>query len=582
MTTESLLAMFPAVPTEQWERTIRENVPGPDYAKKLIWHPEEGLAVRPYYRTEDLAGLPYLDAQPGDYPYVRGTGRKGGWRICEKIDAIDPEEANRSAVDAVAMGAEEISFRRARIENESDVALVLANLNEIPVHFQNASQFLIRTLLERLKQRPDEAGVAADMDPLADLEFSAEIIRSGLPCLKAFTIDAVPFQERAAGAVEEAGFALAAAVDFLAEMQNRGIDVDRVASAIGFQFAMGPEFFVHIAKLRAFRMVWAQAVESFGGTREHAKAVVHARPSNWDKTVYDRHINVLRATTEAMSAILGGADSIVIAPFDECCGHPDESSRRLARNTQIILKREARLDQVADPVGGSYMVEAMTNSIAKKSWKLFQKLESAGGFRKATAAGILAAVLKRREKVREEAVASRKRVLTGTNRFANAAEKAADFAPHASESSMPRAAQPFEELRRRSEEYAAAYGTLPPIVLAEIGDAKMRSARSQFAADFLGCAGLSCEVKRFDQPAQIADSGPDLIVLCSSDAEYLPIAQELMPMLREHGCRAKVVVAGNPETSEELRALGVVEFIHLRCNAIEVLAALQQQMEMKD
>lgn len=380
MATADFLAMFPPVPTEQWERMIRENVPGPDYAKKLIWHPEEGLAVRPYYRAEDLAGLPFLDAQPGEYPYVRGTRRTGGWRICEEIDTIEPEEANRRAIDAVTMGAEEISFRRVRMENESDVTLTLANLNEIPVHFQNASQSSIRTVLDRLRQRPHAAGVSAGVDPLTDVEFTAEITRCGLSGFRPFTVDAVTFQERAAGTVEEAGFALSAAVDFLAEMRDRGLDADCAANAISFRFAMGPEFFVHIAKLRAFRMVWAQAVESFGGTREDAKAVIRACPSNWNKTVYDRHINVLRATTEAMAAILGGADSIMIAPFDECCGLQDESSRRLARNTQLILKREALLDRVADPVGGSYLIETLTNSIAKKSWKLFQELESAGGY----------------------------------------------------------------------------------------------------------------------------------------------------------------------------------------------------------
>jgi methylmalonyl-CoA mutase len=582
MATESLLAMFPPVRTEQWEHLIRETVPGPDYAAKLIWHPEEGLPVRAYYRAEDLAGLPFLDAIPGAFPYVRGTRSEAGWRIREEIEAVDPEEANRAAIDAVAMGAEEIAFRRARIESASDVALLLANLSEIPIHFGAANQQTVRLLLERLKKRPQASSISADFDPLADLEFSAETIRNTPPGFRPFVIDTGEFHESAAGVIEEVGFALAAAVDFLAEMQDRGLEVDCVADAISFSFPAGPEFFIQIAKLRAFRMVWAHALETFGGTHDHAKAVIHARPSHWDKTVYDRHVNVLRATTEGMSAVLGGADSISIAPLDECCKRPDESSRRLARNTQIILKREALLDRVADPVGGSYLIEVLTNSIATKAWKLFQELEDAGGYRKARAASILSSVLDRRVKAREEAIAGRKRVLTGTNRFANVTEKVADWADVAWMDAMPRVARRFEQLRLRTERYEALNGRSPLIVLAEIGDARMRSARSQFAADFLACAGLASEVRRFDRPEEIGGSDADLIVLCSSDPEYLSIAQELMPVLREQESRSKVVVAGDPETADQLKNLGVVEFIHLRSNAIAVLTTLLQQIGVKE
>lgn len=582
MARETFLAMFPPVPTERWEQAIRETVPGPDYTAKLIWHPEEGLAVKPYYRAEDLAGLPFLEAMPGKYPYVRGTRPEGGWRIREVIEAADPENANRLAIEAVAAGAEEIAFRRARIESGSDVTLLFANLDEIPIRIEATSQEGLRTLRDWLEARPHGGAVSADINPLVDCDFSAEMIQESVPEFRPFVLDAGAFEESGPGAIEEVGFALSAAADFLAEMQERGIEADRAASAIVSFFAMGPEFFIGIAKLRAFRMVWAQAVESFGGNRDAAKAIIYAHPTHWDKTVYDRHVNVLRATTEALSAVLGGADSVAIDPFDECCGRPDDSSRRLTRNTQIILKDEALLDRVADPVGGSYMIEALTNSIATKGWKLFQELEGTGGFRKATAAGIIPAVLDRRRKARDEAVALRRRVLTGTNRFANPAERAAEFVDVAREDPNARVAVQFEELRRHTEHYAALHGRLPVILLAEIGDAKMRSARSQFAADFLACAGLASETRPFERAADVASTDAELVVLCSADGEYLTIAGELMAKLREQGSRMQVMVAGNPETAEQLRHLGIFEFIHLRSNAIDVLSKIQQQMGMKD
>lgn len=572
--------MFPPVRTSQWEQMIRETVAGPDYAAKLIWHPEEGLAVRPYYRAEDLTGLSFLDARPGEFPFVRGTRCHGGWRVCEEIEVASPEEANRRAVQAVAAGAEEISYRCARIESESDIALLLSNLNEIPVHIENASHQTVRLLHQRMSRHSHMAEISADLDPLADLAFSAEVIENLLPGFRPFVVDAREFQENAAGAIEETGFALSAAVDFLAAMQDRGLEIDRIAASISFRFAMGPEFFIQIAKLRAFRMIWAQALNSFGGTRDHGTAVIHASPSHWDKTIYDPHVNVLRSTTEAMSAVLGGADSIAILPFDECSKAADDNSRRLSRNTQIILKREALLDRVADPVGGSYLIESLTDTLAGRAWKLFQELENAGGYQKAKRAGIIASVLSQRAKARENAVATRRRVLTGTNRFANPAERAVNLAHETPMDSKPRMAAQFEELRRRTERHIAIHGRLPGILLAEIGDTKMRTARSQFAADFLACAGLPCETRLFDNAEQIAGCSTDITVLCSSDAEYLGIAQNLM--LHEQGMRPKLVVAGNPETAEQLRDLGVFEFIHMRSNSIEVLTKLQQQIGIKD
>jgi methylmalonyl-CoA mutase len=438
-------------------------------------------------------------------------------------------------------------------------------------------------LIERLKRRPHPAaGIATDLDPLADLDYSAEIVRNAPSGFRLFVIHADEFQEHASGAIEEVGFVLSEAVDFVAEMQAQGLGVDRIASSLSFSFATGPEFFVQVAKLRAFRMVWAKAVESFGGTHKAGMAPIHVRTAHWNKTIYDPHVNILRATTEVISAILGGADSISCAPFDECYKQPDDESRRLARNTQIVLKREALLSHVVDPLGGAYLVEALTNSIASKAWKLFQELETAGGYQKARAAGVIASVLDRRTGSREQAVECRRCVLAGTNRFADASEKALGRIDAVCIRSLPRAAQAFETLRLRTEQFIQRTGDQPRILLAEIGDPRMRSARSQFAADFLACAGFSTSIQQFEHAEQIADCDFDFIVLCSSDAEYLPIAGELLPILGERGSHTNVIIAGNPDTAELLRNLGVADFIQLRSNAVKVLARLQRLMGIRD
>ena len=582
MAGERFLAEFPPVGTEQWEHVIRESVKGADYASKLIWHPEEGLAVRPYYRANDLAGLGFLDAAPGTFPFVRGHRTTGEWLIREEVAIRDLEEANRTACNAIAAGCDEIAFHCPRLENSFDFALLLKNLDEIPVHFKGLDHKSTLLLIDRLKMRPSAAVVSTDLDPLADIDHSVEIFGDAPAGFRPFVIHAEEFQECAAGAIEEVGFALSAAVEFVAEMQKRGIALDCIASSLAFSFAMGPEFFVQIAKLRAFRMVWAKAVESFGGMQEAGIASIHACTARWNKTIYNPHGNTLRATTEVISAILGGADVISAAPFDECYKEPDTNSRRLARNIQILLKKEALLSLVADPLGGAYAIEVLTNSIESKAWKLFQELEAAGGYRRALDDGVIASVLSRRTSSREEAVKCRRRVLTGTNRFANTSEVALGRVDASRVDSAPRTASSFEALRLRTERFTHRTGNQLRILLAEIGDAKMRSSRSQFAADFLASAGFATSIQQFDNAQQIAVSDADVIVLCSSDAEYLSIIKELLPILKDRSSRANVVIAGNPETAEQLRALGVAGFIHLRSNAVEVLAGLQQLIGIED
>jgi methylmalonyl-CoA mutase len=582
MATESFLSDFPPVSTEQWEHIIREKISGVEYASKLIWHPEEGLAVKPYYRSDDLAGLPFLDAGPGEFPFIRGAQSSGNWRIREEIDLLDAEDASRAACSAISGGAEEIAFRHSKLESPSEIAILLANFHEIPLHFESLSPDAVHHLVERLNKRAHGADVSADLDPLANLDFSANQIRMALPGFRPFVVHADQFHEQAAGSIEEIGFTLSGATDFVAEMIERGLSIDRITASMSFTFAMGPEFFIQIAKLRTFRLAWAKVVDSFGGTHRAAESVIHARTAHWNETVYDPQVNILRATTEVISAVLGGAKSISVTPFDECYRQPDESSRRLARNTQIVLKQEALLSRVADPVGGSYLIEALTNSLATKAWKLFQELEIAGGYRRALETGVIASVLERRMSSRKEAVACRRRVLTGTNRVADASEKALNRLGMTHRESAPRAAETFESLRLRTEKSIQRTGEQPRIVLAEIGDPKMRGARSQFAADFLACAGLASCKQKFESAEQMAKCEADVIVLCSSDGEYLPIAAELMPLLERNRDRAVVIIAGNPDTAEQIRDIGISHFIHLRSNAVEVLAGLQQQIGIMD
>jgi methylmalonyl-CoA mutase len=577
---EHLLEEFPAVSTAEWEAAIARDLKGADYDKRLIWRSEEGLAVKPYYRAEDLNDLTCMDATPGAFPYRRGARATGDWRIREEIEAEDAKTANREACGAVAGGAEEIAFSGILVERAGELDALFANLDEIPIHFERADERLVRLLMDHLKKRPHVAGVSTGCDAMASVNFAAEAIGATPDRFLPFTVHGEDFEEAGATAAEEVGFTLAAGVDFLAAMQNRDVDADRAAAALEFSFAIGSNFFFQIAKLRAFRVVWARVVESFGGARLGAKTRIAARSSRWNKTVYDPHVNILRATTEAMAAVLGGADSVTVTPFDACYKQPDDASRRLARNTQVLLKNEAWMGRVADACGGSYYVEALTDFLAREGWRQMQDIEVRGGFRKVDECGAISQALERSREVRERAVATRRRVLVGTNQFANPAERAIGRCESDRMSESKRGARPYEEMRLRTERHAPG-DKAPRVLLAEFGDIKTRMARSHFAANFFACAGFETVTRRFKRAAEIAAAGGDVIVLCSADAEYAAIVAELMPRMNEMGRITPVIVAGNPESAEQLAAAGIVDFVHARSNPVEVLTKWQERMGMK-
>ncbi len=575
---EHLLEEFRPVSTAEWEAAIARDLKGAEYEKRLIWRSEEGLAVKPYYRAEDLKDLACMKVAPGVFPYRRGARTTGDWLIREEIDAEEPETADCEACAAVAAGAEEIAFAGLLVESGADIDALLDNLDEIPIHFERGDEELVRLLTGKLRGSGRAARISTGCDALAGVDFAAEAIGSAPDGFVPFTIHGDAFEDAGATAAEEVGFTLAAGVDFLGAMQERGVDPGRAAAAIEFDFAVGSNYFFQIAKLRAFRMVWARAVESFGVIRSEARACIAARTSRWNKTLYDPHVNILRATTEAMAAVVGGADSVMVAPFNGCFGRPDDASRRLARNTQLVLKHEAWMGRAADAAGGSYYIETVTDFLAREGWKIMQGIEARGGYRKAQVDGGMGAALDRSMAAREMAVALRRRAFVGTNQFANPAEKALSHCGAGRICETKRGTQAYEELRLRTERHAAAGGLTPRVLLAEFGDVKLRAARSNFAATFFACAGFETVTRRFRKAAEIAVAESDLIVLCSADQEYEAIVAELMPRLTALGRKTAVIVAGNPEGAAMLAAAGVADFVHAHSNPLEVLTRWQERL----
>jgi methylmalonyl-CoA mutase len=310
-------------------------------------------------------------------------------------------------------------------------------------------------------------------------------------------------------------------------------------------------------------------VTAFGPTDDGAcRMRLHARTPRRNKSAYDCYTNLLRVTTEALSAAVGGCDQLTVKPFG--------FDPHLALNLQRILKEESHLDAVADPAGGSYYIEALTDSLAREAWKLFQQVEAEGGYAAALASGSIEKALAETRAARAKAYSARRRALVGVNNYPNVTDKTPSGDLPGAEPANPlpevRIAEPFEKIRRRTTAHAEATGRYPQVLLLKRGDVKMKGARSNFCLNFFGVAGFDIV-----EAEEYQGTDADLIVLCSSDPEYLAFAQEVCPRVK-----APVLVAGNPkEQMEALQAAGVQGFIHIFSDAIQTLTQWQDKLGMR-
>jgi methylmalonyl-CoA mutase len=546
--TDKLFGEFPAVSTAEWEAAVARDLKGGD-PQKLLWKTDEGIAVKPFYRSEDL---PELAAE-------RRRIQKG-WRIRFEISEPDPAAARALADRALEQGAHEVGFTGTKLASSDDVRTLTRGL-DAPVHFRFGDDAgrLLEILPTGLKGSLDYDPVlqGAQMSPTARKFFGSDF--------SALAVRADAWHNSGATAVEELAFSLGAAAHYVREAG------DLAARELVFNFASGGNYFFEIAKLRAARRLWAVLYPAY-------PMRIHSRTSLWNKTVYDAHNNLLRATTEAMSAAIGGADSITVGAFEEPFRRPGSSSSHLALNTQLILRDEAHFDKVADPAAGAWYIEWLTDQVAREARRLLDQIESDGGLAAAIKSGFVEQTLAKSRQAKAAAIAQRRRVLVGTNQYPNPREKALDQI----EALVPgRAAEPFEQVRLTTERYTARTGRTPVVLLLTYGDVKMRRARADFVTNFFASGGFAVsEPSAFPAPeaaAEHASAAPaDLIVLCSSDAEYPALAAGVLPKLTS---KTPVLIAGLPKDSvEQLKAAGVRDFIHIKSDVIATLRQWQKEL----
>ena len=625
-----LLSEFPPISSAAWEEQINIDLKGKDYEKSLIWKTNEGFSVRPYYLAESIEGLDFPDSLPGQFPYVRGKNASGNsWLVRQDIVVNDPVSANIKALDVLNKGVTSLGFVFNECGKVSVEALrqLLQNIHPeaVEINFILCCKYMdfFGTLVEYLDGLDlTTLHLSLNHDPIGRFTLRGKfchseeevfgkvktMIEAGskYPHLHQLAVNGIYFNNAGASIVQELGFSLAIGVEYMSRLTNLGVDAALAAKKIRFNFGVGGNYFLELAKLRAARMLWANIIKAYNpvcvcpettGEGQFcpcaAKMYAHCETSTWNKTIYDPYVNMLRTQTEAMSAILGGADSLTVLPFDSVYEQPTAFAERIARNQQALLKEEVHLDKIADPAAGSYYIETLTAHIAEQSWKLFLEVQDKGGFLAAFRSGFVQSLVTDMAETRRKGISSRRENILGVNQFPNINEQLEPgFASALFETvdqtaenaevetlKLFRGAQQLEALRYAADCFSASNGR-PKTCMLPIGSLAMRKARAQFSCNFFASAGYEViDHNGFETIEEglafIMPANPSLIVLCSSDEEYATLAPKLHHQLRG---RAILVIAGAPACMEELKGQGIQNFISVKSNLLEALTQYNKML----
>ena len=614
---------FPSVSKESWKKEAEKKIAKPGSYEDLIWNTEDGIAVEPFYTKEEAGGF-FLwgNPLPGEFPFVRGTRKKdNSWLLTEEIKVAAPEDAAHGARGALEGGADSLTFIPEAKLKRGGVETLIKHIDpsRIRVNFalredpEKVSKFFISSCGKKGVDTR-ELGGAVFFDPLSELltygstaaalDKSVEKIAKTIgylsdaaPGYAAFSVKSSTFKNSGATITQELSFTIAAAVEYLVMLKQRGVDTDSACRHLVFSFSTGSSYFAEIAKLRAARALWANVAQQFSPAHtESTKMRIHCRTTTFNKTIYDSHVNILRTALEAMASVIGGTDSLTVEPFDVHYREPDKFSRRVARNIQLLIKNESHLDAVTDPGGGSYHIEKLTQSISQKSLELFQEIERKGGYLECLKSGFIQNAVEDSRKKALSDISRRKKTLIGTNEFPNLLEKMSGHiqkttpaeketngsAPKVAPLAESRAAQAFEEIRLLSEEHAEKTGEVPKIFLLHLSGSPQTVARSVFSMNFFGCGGFEvvdgAENPGIDEGIAAAlRESPLAVVICGSDKDYEQVAEEAIKRLKNKKAEIKAVVSGGGRsTREKLAQAGADDFIHAGSDVLDMLERYQQ------
>jgi methylmalonyl-CoA mutase len=594
-----------------WRALVEKGLKGAPW-ERLTAKTADGIALAPLYREADIATAADAAGFPGTAPFVRGA-RSGPWRIRQLYAHPDPEQTNREiltdlkgGVAAIELAIDPEGGHGVAIRDAADLERALADviLEAAPVSLDAGEHGAWAATLLRDKLKGVAApGTAFGLDPVGafmrsgawcdeEHKLAIDFARrhhAELPTAHFFRADARPAHEAGGTEAQEIAAALAAGIHYLRALTAAGLSLADAARAIQFAASVGPDVLIEAAKLRALRLCWARVLEASGVAAEQRAAHIHAFTSKRMMTRYDAETNILRVTAAAFAAAIGGADDITTLPFTDALGSPTPFARRVARNTQIVLMEECHLDHVADPAGGAWFVEKLTQELATLAWTKMQAIEAQGGIVAALTSGVLQKQVAEARAARQAAFARRKETVTGVTDFPLLGQRMPDVArvdrrlpagkAGRQDAGAPiaplapiRWAEPFESLRETAE------GKTKGVFFATLGALAEFSPRALFAQNLFAVGGVGS--LGADQAHESTDvlvaafraSGADVAVIAGSDAAYAQQAEITAHALKQAGA-SWIVLAGRPGEHETAwRAAGVDQFVFV---GVDVLKALE-------
>jgi len=578
---------FKAADYALWEAAVLQELKG-ESVDKLHTTTEDGLQLSPYYTAADLPKN-LANHLPGDMPYRRGLrANHNDWVIFERFPTSEPETTNKAVLHALMHGTEGIIFDGVITSPQNfgqlteellPQYLLLCFRQTDPVPLAGwlkawADRLELPTLAIRGSAGYDPITAGCFGEPVRQLPLGdlVRLYQQNLPAFLPISVNAARFRDQGASLVQELGMALAIGNAYLQRLLAAGIAIDAATPALQFELAVGTDYFAEMVKFRAFRQLWSGLVAAY--IPQHscsAAANVMAVATATNLSAIDPHTNLLRLTTGAMSAVLGGVHGLELRPFDSPVNGGSGFGAELSRNIQLILKNEAYLDRVVDPAAGSYYLESLTDQLSDQAWSFFQAIEGQGGFEAAWASNWLPTQIAAHRAQLEVAIANRKKVMVGVNQYPDATQAAAESWPGVGF----RLSAGFEALRQRT----AAAKKRPKVFLLPMGDLSMRLARATFITNFFSCAGFEIiennGFESMDEACKTAlSSSAEIVVLCASDTDYPVLVPAFCALMSG---KTQLVLAGYPQAElETYRQAGIQHFIHLRSPLLETLQAFQK------
>ena len=678
-----LFSEFEGSTYEEWKAAAEALLKGAPFEKKMITRTVEGIDLQPIYRREDVSGLEHTRIPPGLPGSAYGgrlTGYKeSSWSFAQELPQGLPETFNRALLEGLQGGQNAVfltldqassTFRDPAESEAGEVAacgLSLSCLEDFKVALGEVLPEAVRFYmqpgyaglpvalffaewLEEAGADPERVKGAIEADPLASwntygyyvgsLDQHYDLLhrligfcRERLPGMKALGSSGFPVHQAGGCAVTELAVVIAKAVCYLEALAARGEPVEAIARSMVFHFSVGGHFFMETAKLRAARLMWNRVLESYGCEKAAPDLEIHARTGLFNKTRKDPYVNLLRTTTEALAGVLAGVDVLTVGSFDECLREPDGFSRRISRNTHIILGEECEMRRTIDPAGGSWYLESLTDELAREGWSRFQEIMGMGGYVEAFRGGKIRDFCEGARKENLKWVQQRRKSLVGTNVYANLKEKPLpakwpdyaglleerkrqmaarsdtvgepDFSSLAAVGSairggltlgrmrkgfglgdtpqervepLPsrRLAESYEQLRAASDRYREEHGQGPKLFLANIGPLRLHKARADFTRGFFEAGGFEVDYPRGFESAEAAAeavvaSAAGIAVVCGSDEQYIDHFEAFARAIKGRAPEVLVILAGHPGESEgSYREAGMDDFLWIRSNHYEM------------